>query len=81
MQTCNEIKGSYDKIILTRVQSYIGACLLPLTLLGHTHNNTDSSKDIFVPTFYHGGGCVASACVPFGYLLHRCEFSVGGPPS
>ena len=46
---CNEIKGSYDKIIITIVPSYTGKNilrLLPLALLFvlRTHSNTDGNK-------------------------------------
>ena len=47
---CNEIEGSYDKIIIIIVPSYTRKIslvnLLPLALLHvlHTHNNTDSNK-------------------------------------
>ena len=46
---CNEIKGSYDKIIITIVPSYTGkniTRLLPLALLLVlcTRNNTDGNK-------------------------------------
>ena len=47
--TCNEIEGSYDKIIITIAPSYTGkniTHLLPLALLLvlHTRNNTDGNK-------------------------------------
>ena len=47
--TCNEIEGSYDKIIITIAPSYTGkniARLLPLALLLvlWTHNNTAGNK-------------------------------------
>ena len=47
--TCNEIEGSYDKIIITIVPSYTGkniTRLLPLALLLvlRTRNNTDGNK-------------------------------------
>ena len=47
--TCNEIEGSYDKIIITIVRSYTGkniTRLLPLALLLvlRTRNNTDGNK-------------------------------------
>ena len=46
---CNEIEGSYDKIIITIVPSYTGeniTSLLPLALLLvlRTRNNTDGNK-------------------------------------
>ena len=46
---CNEIEGSYDKIVITIVPSYTGkniTRLLPLALLFvlRTHNNTDGNK-------------------------------------
>ena len=46
---CNEIEGSYDKIIITIVPSYTGkniTHLLPLALLLalRTRNNTDGNK-------------------------------------
>ena len=49
MRTCNEIEGSYDKIIITIVPSYTGkniTRLLPLALLLvlRTRNNTDGNK-------------------------------------
>ena len=48
-RTCNEIEGSYDRIIITIVPSYIGKYithLLPLALLLvlHIRNNTDGNK-------------------------------------
>ena len=48
---CNEIKGSYDKIIITIVPSYTRkniTHLLPLALLLmlHPRNNTDSNKQV-----------------------------------
>ena len=47
--TCNEIEGSYDKIIITIAPSYTGKSitrLLPLALLLvlRTRNNTDGNK-------------------------------------
>ena len=47
--TCNEIEGSYDKIVITIVPSYTGkniTRLLPLALLLvlRTRNNTDGNK-------------------------------------
>ena len=49
VRTCNEIEGSYDKIIITIVPSYTGkniTHLLPLALLLmlRTCNNTDGNK-------------------------------------
>ena len=46
---CNEIEGSYDKIIITIVPSCTGkniTCLLPLALLLvlRTRNSTDGNK-------------------------------------
>ena len=41
----HEIKGLYDKIIITIVQRYITRLLsLALLLVLHTHNNTDNNK-------------------------------------
>ena len=49
VSTCNEIEGSYDKIIITIVPNYTGkniTRLLPLALLLmlRTHNNTRLKK-------------------------------------
>ena len=46
---CNEIEGSYDKIIITIVPSYTGKnitrlLLLALLLVLCTHSNTDGNK-------------------------------------
>ena len=41
---CNEIKGSYDKIIITTVPSYTRLLPLALLLVLRTHNNTDGNK-------------------------------------
>ena len=46
---CNEIEGSYDKIIITIVPSYTGKNIthllsLVLLLVLCTHNNTDGKK-------------------------------------
>ena len=46
---CNEIKGSYDKSIITTVPSYTGKSitrllLLALLLVLRTRNNTDGNK-------------------------------------
>ena len=46
---CNEIEGSYDKIIITIVPSYTGKNIMSLLLLAlllvlHTRNNTDGNK-------------------------------------
>ena len=43
---CNEIEGSYDKIIITIVPSYTitDLLLLALLLVLHTHKNTDGNK-------------------------------------
>ena len=40
---CNEIEGSYDKIIITIVPSYT-LLLLALLLVLHTCNNTNGNK-------------------------------------
>ena len=56
---CNEIEGSYDKIIITIVPSYTRqniTRLLPLALLLllHAHNNTDGNY-IFHDNYLHYG--------------------------
>ena len=58
---CNEIKGSYDNIIITIVQSYTGkniTRLLPLALLLvlRIRNNTDGYKLVIFSSiaFYYG---------------------------
>ena len=55
--TCNEIEGSYDKIIITIVPSYTRkniTCLLPLALLLvlHTRNDTDDNKTRDTALYY-----------------------------
>ena len=59
--TCNEIEGSYDKIIITIVPSYTGkniTRLLPLALLLvlRTCNNTDGNKLVIFSSiaWYYG---------------------------
>ena len=54
-ERCNEIEGSYDKIIITIEPSYTTkkiTHLLPLALLLmlRTHNNIDSNKLVIVHT-------------------------------
>ena len=49
VETCNEIEGSYNKIIITIVPSYTGKnithlLLLALLLMLRTRNNTDGNK-------------------------------------
>ena len=58
---CNEIEGSYDKIIITIAPSYTGeniTRLLPLALLLvlHTRNNTDGNKVVIFSgiAWYYG---------------------------
>ena len=41
---CNEIEGSYDKIIITIVPSYTGKNTTRLLLMLCTRNNTDGNK-------------------------------------
>ena len=58
--TCNEIKGSYDKIIITIVPSYIGkniTRLLPsvLLLMLCTCNNANSNTRVLVMFIWHHG--------------------------
>ena len=62
---CNEIKGSYDKIIITIVLTYTGkniTRLLPLALLLvlHTLNNTDGTKIVIFSAIalYYGDTCM-----------------------
>ena len=57
---CNEIEGSYDKIIITIVPSYTGqniTRLLPLALLLllRTHNNTDGNYLHYGDTYQRVG--------------------------
>ena len=66
---CNEIEGSYDKIII--VQSYTGkniTCLLPLTLLFmlRTCNNTDGNKLVIFSriALYNGDIYIVSSLWP-----------------
>ena len=62
IRTCNEMKGSYDKIIITRVLSYTRkknfTRLLPLALLLMlcTGNNTDGNKFVIFSgiAWYYG---------------------------
>ena len=42
---CNEIEGSYDKIIVTK--KYHHLLSLALLLMLHAHNNTDGNKLVF----------------------------------
>ena len=63
--TCNEIEGSYDKIIITIVPSYTGkniTRLLPLALLLvlRTRNNTDGNKLVIFSGIasYYGGNYI-----------------------
>ena len=69
---CNEIKGSYDKIITTIVPSYTRkniTHLLPLALLLmlHTRNNTDGYKLVIFSSIalYYGDTCIVSPIVLF----------------
>ena len=64
---CNEIEGSYDKIIITIVPSYIGkniTRLLPLALLLvlRTRNNTDGNKFVIFSgiALYYGDTYILS---------------------
>ena len=65
--TCNEIRGSYDKIIITIVPSYTGkniTRLLPLAL--RTRNNTDGNKLVIfsgIAWYYGDTYIVISACI------------------
>ena len=63
--TCNEIEGSYDKIIITILQSYTGertTRLLSsvLLLVLRTHDNTDYNKLIifYGIALYYGSTCI-----------------------
>ena len=65
--TCNEIEGSYDKIIITIVPSYTGkniTRLLPLALLLvlRTRNNTDGNKLVIFSgiALYYGDNYIFS---------------------
>ena len=66
--TCNEIEGSYDKIIITIVPSYTGeniTRLLPLALLLvlRTRNNTDGNKLVIFSgiALYYGDNYIVFA--------------------
>jgi len=68
--TCNEIEGSYDKIIITIAPSYTGkniTRLLPLALLLvlRTRNNTDGNKLVIFSSIasYYGDNYIISASV------------------
>ena len=64
---CNEIEGSYDKIIITIVPSYTGKnitrlLLLALLLVLRTHNNTDGNKLVIFSgiALYYGDTYIVS---------------------
>ena len=70
---CNEIEGSYDKIIITIVPSYTGkniTRLLPLVLLLvlRTRNNTDGNKLVIFSGIasYYGDNYIISDL----YVVH-----------
>ena len=72
---CNEIKGSYDKIIITIVPSYTRKNItrfLPLALLLvlHTRNNTDGNKLVI----FSG---IALYCGDNYIILYRSERYLG----
>ena len=79
---CNEIKGSYDKIITTIVPSYTGkniTHLLPLALLLmlHTRNNTDGYKLVIFSgiALYYGDTCIVSpTCIVLFTSVSLVEF-------
>ena len=66
---CNEIKGLYDKIIVTIIPSYTGknvTRLLPLALLLmlRTRNNTDGNKLVIFSgvALYYGDTYIVLPC-------------------
>ena len=64
IRTCNEIEGSYDKIIITIVPSYTEkniTRLLALLLVLHSCNNTDGNKLVIFSciTLYYGDNYIA----------------------
>ena len=66
---CNEIEGSYDKIVITIVQWYTGKnipCLLLLALLlvRSTSNNTDGYKLVIFSgiALYYGDTSILTSC-------------------
>ena len=83
---CNEIEGSYDKIIITIAPSYTEkniTRLLPLALLLvlHTHNNTDSNK---LMTFsgialYYGDNYIVILCVDYYSFMWYSTAHSGSP--
>ena len=76
--TCNEIEGSYDKIIITIVPSYTGkniTHLLPLALLLvlHTRNNTDGNKLVIfsgIASYYGDNYMLLPKTSKFVFLKH-----------
>ena len=76
---CNEIEGSYDKIIITIVPSYTGkniTCLLPLALLLvlRTRNNTDGNKLVIFSSIasYYGDNYIVT---PYSYTYCSAAIS------
>ena len=70
--TCNEIKGSYDKIIITTVPSYTRLLPLALLLVLRTHNNTDGNKLVIFSSvkLYYGDNYI---------LIYPCREELKGP--
>ena len=76
-ERCNEIEGSYDKIIITIIPSYTGKIitrLLPLALLFvlHIHNNTDSNKLVIFSgiALYYGNNYILSRTATCVHTQH-----------
>ena len=61
--TCNEIKGLYDKIIITIVPSYTIPCLL------RTRNNTDGNKLVIFFSLL----LTPSSIWAFGLTMKKCR--------
>ena len=74
---CNEIEGSYDKIIITIVPSYTGKNItrsLPLALLLvlRTRNNTDGNKLVIfsgIASYYGDNYIILNKLVYSTYLI------------
>ena len=80
VRTCNEIGGSYDKIIITIVPSYTGkntTRLLPLALLLvlRTRNNTDGNKLVTFSgiALYYGDNYIIAVLVHTSLPSHSVK--------
>ena len=70
---CNEIEGSYDKIIITIVTCSTNITHVAVGIVTHAAHNIDGNKLMLSSiALYYGGACIELYCgVHFSGEIHR----------